>query len=30
MILFRAAQEMLGANRIRFGRRIARFAQHHG
>ena len=30
MILFRAAQEMLGADRIRFGRRIARFAQHHG
>ena len=30
MILFHAAQEMLGADRIRFGRRIARFAQHHG
>jgi 2-polyprenyl-6-methoxyphenol hydroxylase-like FAD-dependent oxidoreductase len=30
MILFRAAQEMLGKDRIRFGRRIARFAQHHG
>ena len=30
MILFRAAQEMLGAGRIKFGRRIARFAQHHG
>ncbi|TAJ35239.1 MAG: flavin-dependent oxidoreductase [Reyranella sp.] len=30
MTLFRAAQEMLGADRIRFGRRIARFAQHHG
>src|SRR5262249_27982805 len=29
MILFRAAQEMLGAHRIHFGRRIARFAQHH-
>jgi len=27
MILFRAAQEMLGADRIRFGRRIADFAQ---
>ena len=30
MILFRAAVEMLGADRISFGRRIARFAQHHG
>src|SRR6478735_5638941 len=30
MILFNAAREMLGANRIKFGRRIARFAQHHG
>ena len=30
MILFHAAVEMLGADRIRFGRRIARFAQHHG
>ncbi|MBL0898508.1 MAG: flavin-dependent oxidoreductase [Reyranella sp.] len=30
MILFRAAQEMLGKDRIKFGRRIARFAQHHG
>jgi len=30
MILYRAAQEMLGKDRIRFGRRIARFAQHHG
>lgn len=30
MILFNAAREMLGANRIRLGRRIARFAQHHG
>lgn len=29
MILFRAAEAMLGAGRIRFGRRIARFAQHH-
>lgn len=27
MILFRAAQEMLGADRIKFGRRIADFAQ---
>ena len=30
MILFNAAREMLGADRIKFGRRIARFAQHHG
>jgi 2-polyprenyl-6-methoxyphenol hydroxylase-like FAD-dependent oxidoreductase len=30
MILFNAAKAMLGADRIRFGRRIARFAQHHG
>lgn len=30
MILYRAAQEMLGKDRIKFGRRIARFAQHHG
>ncbi|MCC8430272.1 flavin-dependent oxidoreductase [Reyranella aquatilis] len=30
MILFNAAKEMLGADRIRLGRRIARFAQHHG
>ncbi|MSP77587.1 MAG: flavin-dependent oxidoreductase [Rhodospirillaceae bacterium] len=30
MTLYRAAQEMLGKDRIRFGRRIARFAQHHG
>lgn len=30
MILAHAAQEMLGADRIRMGRRIARFAQHHG
>jgi salicylate hydroxylase len=30
MILFNAAKEMLGADRIKFGRRIARFAQHHG
>ncbi len=30
MILFNAAREMLGADRIRLGRRIARFAQHHG
>jgi len=30
MILYRAAQEMLGKDRIRLGRRIARFAQHHG
>ena len=29
MILFNAAKEMLGADRIRLGRRIARFAQHH-
>lgn len=29
MILVRAAREMLGADRIRMGRRIARFAQHH-
>lgn len=29
MILARAAQEMLGPARIRMGRRIARFAQHH-
>ena len=28
MILFNAAREMLGADRIKFGRRIARFAQH--
>lgn len=30
MILFNAAREMLGADRLRFGRRITRFAQHHG
>ncbi|MGQ0581897.1 MAG: flavin-dependent oxidoreductase [Reyranella sp.] len=30
MILFNAARAMLGADRITFGRRIARFAQHHG
>jgi 5-methylphenazine-1-carboxylate 1-monooxygenase len=30
MILFNAAREMLGKDRIKFGRRIARFAQHHG
>ncbi|WP_428676298.1 flavin-dependent oxidoreductase [Reyranella sp.] len=30
MILVHAAREMLGADRIRMGRRIARFAQHHG
>ena len=30
MILYRAALEMLGKDRIRFSRRIARFAQHHG
>ena len=30
MILVQAAREMLGADRIRMGRRIARFAQHHG
>jgi 2-polyprenyl-6-methoxyphenol hydroxylase-like FAD-dependent oxidoreductase len=30
MILFDAARRMLGAERIKFGRRIARFAQHHG
>ncbi len=30
MILFNAAREMLGKDRLRFGRRIARFAQHHG
>ncbi len=30
MILAHAAQEMLGTDRIRMGRRIARFAQHHG
>ena len=30
MILLDAAKEMLGADRIRLGRRIARFAQHHG
>ena len=30
MILFNAARDMLGADRIKFGRRIARFAQHHG
>ncbi len=30
MILFNAAREMLGADRIKFGRRITRFAQHHG
>ncbi|MBP6769823.1 MAG: flavin-dependent oxidoreductase [Reyranella sp.] len=29
MILVHAAREMLGADRIRMGRRIARFAQHH-
>jgi len=29
MILVHAAREMLGAHRIRMGRRIARFAQHH-
>jgi 2-polyprenyl-6-methoxyphenol hydroxylase-like FAD-dependent oxidoreductase len=29
MILFNAAKAMLGADRIKFGRRIARFAQHH-
>ena len=29
MILVHAAREMLGAQRIRMGRRIARFAQHH-
>ena len=30
MILYRTAREMLGKDRIRFGRRVARFAQHHG
>ncbi|MBU8872986.1 flavin-dependent oxidoreductase [Reyranella sp. MMS21-HV4-11] len=30
MILLDAAKAMLGADRIRLGRRIARFAQHHG
>ena len=30
MILVHAAREMLGADRIRMGRRISRFAQHHG
>jgi 2-polyprenyl-6-methoxyphenol hydroxylase-like FAD-dependent oxidoreductase len=30
MILYRAALDMLGTDRLRFGRRIARFAQHHG
>ncbi len=30
MILLDAAKKMLGADRIRLGRRIARFAQHHG
>jgi 2-polyprenyl-6-methoxyphenol hydroxylase-like FAD-dependent oxidoreductase len=30
MTLFNAAREMLGKDRLRFGRRIARFAQHHG
>ena len=30
MILFNAARELLGADRLRFGRRITRFAQHHG
>ena len=30
MILFRAAQEMLGVGRIKFGRRIADFAQKAG
>lgn len=29
MILVHAAREMLGTDRIRMGRRIARFAQHH-
>jgi 2-polyprenyl-6-methoxyphenol hydroxylase-like FAD-dependent oxidoreductase len=29
MILVHAAREMLGTDRIRIGRRIARFAQHH-
>jgi 2-polyprenyl-6-methoxyphenol hydroxylase-like FAD-dependent oxidoreductase len=29
MILVHAAREMLGADRIRMGRRISRFAQHH-